>query len=377
MKGREADEHFMGLALEEARHGLGRTHPNPVVGAVIVKNGRLLSRGFHAKAGAGHAEAVALAAIGAKAQGATLYSTLEPCNHFGRTPPCAQAIIDAGLVRVVYASSDPNPLVNGKGHKALTKAGVQVDAHVLRAEADVLNRPFFKAIRTGLPWVTLKAAITLDGKIATSTGDSKWISSEASRSLVHKVRNVVDAIVVGASTVAADDPRLTTRIPQGHDAVRVVIDPTLRTSPKAKVFRPGSILVTLRTDGAEKFSARGAQVWVMPATRGGRISMKAVCRRLVKAGFHNVLVEGGAGLYAAMLDEGLVDELMLVMAPVVFGHSAKTWSGPLETSNASRALQFELLSAEAVGRDLLILARPATAPQGSSVPRKMRLATVK
>jgi diaminohydroxyphosphoribosylaminopyrimidine deaminase/5-amino-6-(5-phosphoribosylamino)uracil reductase len=171
------DEAAMSLALAEAVKGLGRTHPNPAVGAVLVKHGRVIATGYHAKAGGPHAEAVALAKAGKRAKGATLYSTLEPCNHFGRTPPCSEAIIEAGVKRVVFGSSDPNPLVNGKGLRRIKAAGIAVTAHVLRESADALNEPFLKAMRTGLPWVTAKAAITLDGKLATSTGKSKWISS--------------------------------------------------------------------------------------------------------------------------------------------------------------------------------------------------------
>lgn len=349
-------------ALIQARRGLGRTHPNPAVGAVIVKQGKIIARGFHAKAGTAHAEAVVLKKAGAKARGATLYSTLEPCNHYGRTGPCAQAIIAAGIERVVYASSDPNPLVNGKGHRRLARAGVKVVAHVRRDEADLLNRPFFKAIRTGLPWVTLKAAITLDGKLATQSGDSRWISSPASREVVHRIRNVVDAVLVGAGTVIADDPRMTTRLPnetQTHDPIRVVIDPTLKTSPQAKVYGPGSIVVTHKpASKAAPYARRGVEVWSMPTAHTGRLSMKALMKRLVGAGVLHVLVEGGAGLYASMLREHLVDELVLFVAPKIFGGEALTWSGLLGVKSVRSALQYELLHVEHVGSDLLVTARP-------------------
>jgi len=353
----------MGEALIEARRGLGRTHPNPAVGSVIVRQGKIIARGFHAKVGTGHAEAVALANAGPKkAKGATLYSTLEPCNHFGRTPPCAQSIVDHGISRVVYASSDPNPLVNGKGHRTMAKAGVIVEAHVLRDEADVLNRPYFKATRTGLPWVTLKAAISMDGKIATRTGDSKWISSDASRAVVHRVRDVVDAIVIGAGTVLADNPMLTTRVAQGggHDPVRVVIDPQLRTSPRAKVFGPGaSILVTLaEASKAAAFTRKGVQVWSMPQARDGGLSMTAVMKRLVGAGYLHALIEGGAGVYGSMLKERLIDELVLFMAPKVIGHEGLSWSGALEVDAVKQSLQFELLHVERLETDLMITARP-------------------
>src|SRR5687768_5497942 len=199
-------EFFMRIALEEARKGLGRTSPNPVVGAILVKSGRIIARGHHRKAGTAHAEAVALAAAGARARGADLYTTLEPCDHYGRTPPCSKTILEAGVRRVFCASADPNPVVNGKGIDRLRKAGVEVRTGILQAEADALNRPFFKTVMTGLPYVTLKAAVTLDGKLATATGDSRWVTGEEARLAVHRLRNQADAILVGANTVRKDDP---------------------------------------------------------------------------------------------------------------------------------------------------------------------------
>src|SRR4051794_9610438 len=217
-------EFFMRIAVDEAKKGVGRTSPNPAVGAVIVKSGRIVARGYHKKAGTAHAEVVAIAAAKGRTAGADLYTTLEPCNHFGRTPPCSQAILDAGIRRVICGSSDPNPLVNGKGIQKLRKAGVEVVTHVLQDECNQLNRPFFKTVRTGLPFVTLKAAITLDGKLASATGDSKWVTGEAARERVHQARNVADVVLVGAGTVEKDDPALTTRIEGGRDAVRIVVD---------------------------------------------------------------------------------------------------------------------------------------------------------
>ncbi len=353
-------------AIAEARRGVGRTHPNPAVGAVIVKGGRVIARGFHHQAGTPHAEAHALAAAGTRAKGATLYSTLEPCNHFGRTPPCSQAIIAAGISRVVYASSDPNPLVDGKGHRTLARAGVDVVAHVLRDEADLLNRPFFKAMRTGLPWVTLKAALSLDGKIATASGDSRWISSDESRRLVHRMRNLVDAILVGAGTVEADDPRLTTRLEgrsKGHSPVRVVVDPSLRTQTTALVYRPDQrrIVVTTERAAAQRgaaLSRRGVEVWALPAKQG-RFAMKAVLKRLVREGLLHVLVEGGAEVYSSMLAERLVDEFALFVAPRLLGAGALSWSGTrVHPKRVAQAPQLEFMHAEHVGPDLFVTARP-------------------
>ena len=355
----------MTLALAEAVKGLGRTHPNPAVGAVLVKAGRVIATGYHARLGGPHAEAVALKQAGARAKGATLYSTLEPCNHHGRTPPCSDAIIAAGVKRVVYASSDPNPLVNGKGVRRLRAAGVEVMAHVLRRAADSLNQPFLKAMRTGLPWVTAKAAITLDGKLATSTGKSKWISSDASRKVAHQLRDVVDVVVVGASTVLADDPQLTVRLAKKgtRNPIRLVIDPHLRTSPRAKIYDTTdarTILVSKK--GGQKFLERGVEVWPLKG-------LEPLLRRLVLEGALHVLVEGGAETHRSFLAGGLVDELVLFVAPKLFGHGGLTWSGALGVSDPSTALQFDALDAVRVGPDLMVTARllalsPTLSPSG-------------
>ncbi len=350
----------MTLALAEAVKGLGRTHPNPAVGAVIVKGGKVIGAGYHAKWGGPHAEAVALLRAGSAAKGATLYSTLEPCNHHGRTPPCSEAIIAAGVKRVVYASSDPNPLVNGKGVRRLRAAGVKVSPHVLRRSADAINQPFLKAMRTGLPWVTAKAAITLDGKIATETGKSKWISSEESRRISHQLRDVIDVVLVGASSVIADDPLLTTRLGKKgtRNPVRLVLDPSLRTDPRSQIYDTNparTIVATLQSRGADALAKRGVEVWTMPG-RKGSIDLDALLRRLVKEGLLHMLVEGGAGVHRSFLEAGLVDELVLFLAPKLFGHGGLTWSGALGVKDPSKAIQFEALDAVRVGPDLMVTA---------------------
>jgi diaminohydroxyphosphoribosylaminopyrimidine deaminase/5-amino-6-(5-phosphoribosylamino)uracil reductase len=353
----------MALAIAEAGKALGRTHPNPAVGAVLVKRGRVIATGFHARAGAPHAEAVALARAGKQARGATLYSTLEPCNHHGRTPPCTEAILAAGVARVVYGSADPNPLVNGKGHRRLTRAGVEVVAGVLRAETDALNRPFFKAVTTGLPWVTLKAGITLDGKLATGAGESRWITSPASRERAHQLRDRADAVLVGVGTVLADEPRLTTRLPGGRTAVRVVLDSALRAGPASAIYdtRAGRTVVAtlapLAGARARRLLARGVEVWSFPRPKAGRVPLEPLLRRLAKAGLLQVLVEGGAEVHAAFLEAGLADEVALFVAPTLFGHGGLTWSGPLEVGRVRQALRLEPLQAEAVGPDLFVRAR--------------------
>src|SRR5882724_9875474 len=230
------DEQFMRRALALARRGLGQTSPNPAVGAVLVKNGRVIGEGWHKRAGGPHAEVFALR--GVNARGATLYVTMEPCRTWGKTPPCTEAIIAAGVKRVVVAALDPNPKHNGRGLRVLRRAGIRVESGLLADEATAMNEAFNKWITTGMPLVTAKAAMSLDGKIATRTGDSKWITSEAARREAHKLRACVDAIMVGANTVTRDDPQLTVRHGQrGRQPLRVVVDAKGRTSIKAKVFR--------------------------------------------------------------------------------------------------------------------------------------------
>lgn len=354
------DQALMALALGEAKKALGRTHPNPAVGAVLVKGGKVVGRGFHARAGEPHAEIVALKAAGTRAKGATLYSTLEPCNHYGRTPPCTEAIIAAGVARVVYGSSDPNPLVDGKGRRRLVKAGLEVLPHVLRAQADELNRPFFKAITTGRAYVTLKAGITLDGKLATGTGQSKWITSPEARKEAHRLRSRCDAILVGSTTVRCDDPELTTRLPKGRSPARLVLDPDLVTDPAAKVYAPGVRRVVLalgdRTSQAEAFRARGVEVWPLEL-RDGKVALAPVLERLVREGLMHLLVEGGSLVHQSFLKEGLADEVILFVALRLFGDPGRTWTGALEVEEPAKALQLEELEARPIGPDLMITAR--------------------
>ena len=372
------DEAFMQLALDEARKGLGRTHPNPAVGAVIVKGGKVVGVGFHERAGTPHAEVHALRMAGAKAKGATIYSTLEPCNHHGRTPPCSEAIIAAGLKRVVFASPDPNPLVNGKGAKRLKAAGLEVVPHVLRAQADALNRPFFKAITTGLPFVTLKAAISLDGKLATATGDSKWISSESSRLLVHELRDRVDAIIVGAGTVQADDPKLTTRLAKGgRNALRVVLDSGLRTDPDSTIYkvRPGerTLVATTVAVGSRKAKALERRGVELLHLQGPQVNLEAVLRALVRRGCLHVVIEGGAQVFATAIAESLADEALLFVAPIVLGGDGVSWVGDLGLRLVSDAPKRVVETCALSGGDVVL----RVALGQSSVPRSNKLATLK
>lgn len=363
---RAVAEFFMRIALEEATKGLGRTSPNPAVGAVLVKGGRIIARGYTQPAGQSHAEVMALKAAGPRARGADLYTTLEPCNHYGRTPPCTLAIMDAGVRRVISASSDPNPMVNGKGISRLRRAGVEVLTGVLKEEADRLNRPFFKAIHTRMPYVTLKAAVTLDGKLATATGDSRWVTGEAARAWVHRLRDRVDVILVGANTVRRDDPQLTTRLPGGggKDPVRVVVDSHLSLRPSATIFtqrsRARTVVATLEDPTgrkARRLTGQGVLVWQVREKRG-RVDLKALLARIAQEGFNHVLVEGGAEMYGSFLRERLADELALFLAPKLIGSQGLSWSGDLGAMKLmSQALQLKDVSFEQIGEDLLLQAR--------------------
>ncbi len=362
---RAVAEFFMRIALEEATKALGRTSPNPAVGAVLVKGGRIIARGYTQPAGQSHAEVMALKAAGPRARGADLYTTLEPCNHYGRTPPCTVAILEAGVRRVISASSDPNPMVNGKGISRLRRAGVEVLTGVLKEETDRINRPFFKAIRMRMPYVTLKAAVTLDGKLATATGDSRWVTGEQARARVHQLRDQVDVILVGATTVQKDNPQLTTRLADGggKDPVRVVVDSHLRLSPKLTVFTqrsPARTVVATLEDPADRKAKRllaaGAEVWRMPE-KNGRVDLEALMRRIAKEGLNHVLVEGGAEMYGSFLREELADELLLFVAPKLIGSEGLSWTGSLGVKQMARALTVGTLAFEQVGEDLLIRAR--------------------
>ncbi len=358
-------EFFMRIALEEAAKGVGRTSPNPAVGAVLVKGGRILARGYHKKAGTAHGEVVALEQAGSRARGADLYTTLEPCDHYGRTPPCTQAIIDAGVRRVITASSDPNPKVNGKGVARLRRAGVQVITGVLQEEADRLNRPFFKVIRTGLPYVTLKAAVTLDGKLATGTGDSRWVTGEPARAWVHQLRDRVDVILVGANTVRLDNPRLNTRLTGGggRDPVRLVVDSHLRLKPTATVFTQRSsartVVATLEEPThrkARQFSDQGVEVWTVREKRG-KVDLKALLGRIAQEGLNHVVVEGGAEMYGSFLRERLADELALFLAPKLIGSQGLSWAGDLRVKVMAKALPLKGVTIEQIGEDLLLQAQ--------------------
>ena len=329
------DEPFMREALALARQGEGRVSPNPPVGCVLVKDGAVIARGWHDRLGGLHAEAMALAEAGENARGSTAYVTLSPCTTHGRQPPCADALIRAGVAEAVVASPDPNPR-NADGAEVLRRAGVPVRVGLLREEAEYLARGFMKVQRTGLPWVILKYAMTLDGKIAAATGDSRWVSGPESRELVQDMRSRGDAILVGSGTVIADDPLLTVRGPalaaRGGPEVhpqplRLVVDGRCRMPATAAMLVPsrgagGPVVVFCSTDAsAEKkreLEARGAEVVATPSD-SGKVQLKAMLEDLARRGVNTVFCEGGGGLAGALVASGLVDEVVAFVAPKIIG----------------------------------------------------------
>ncbi len=363
---RAVAEFFMRMALDEAEKGVGLTSPNPAVGAVLVKNGHVLARGFHAKAGGPHAEIVALRGAGGRARGADLYTTLEPCNHQGRTPPCTEAILAAGIRRVFVGSLDANPKVSGRGVKRLRSAGLKVVSGVLGEACADLNAPFFTFITRKRPYVTLKVASTADGRIAAEGGDSRWVTGPKARERVHWLRGRVDAVLVGAGTVRADDPQLTAR-PRGRPSkrqpLRVVLSASLDLPAGAKVFagRPGGALV-LTTSGDEAkaaaLRAAGAQVVRLPPGRGGGVDLAAALQELARRDVVRLLVEGGAGVYGGFLEAGLADEVLLFLAPKVLG-SGLTWASLSARGRMGDAIPLAPWRIEQLGPDVLLTARPS------------------
>jgi diaminohydroxyphosphoribosylaminopyrimidine deaminase/5-amino-6-(5-phosphoribosylamino)uracil reductase len=356
------DEKYMRMALRLAKKAKGRTSPNPMVGAVVVKNGKILSTGFHHRAGEAHAEAIALRKAGPAARGATLYVTLEPCSHTNkRTPPCTPLVMQSGVKRVVVAMIDPNPHVSGGGIKALRKAGIETVTGVLQQEALRLNEAFVKYITTGMPFVTLKIAQTLDGKIATASGESQWITGEKSREEGHRLRDTNDAILVGVNTVLKDKPSLTARIPNGRDPVRVVLDSRLRIPLAAKVLTQKSasktIVATLTaapTTKIKKLRDAGADVLPVKSAQG-RVDLRDLLRKLGKRGIMSVLVEGGAEVHASAINAGIADKVVLFIAPMLMtGVDSLCAIGGVSPVRLDRASRLKDVTVSFVGDDLMI-----------------------
>lgn len=365
------DHYYMKRAIELARRGEGRVNPNPLVGAVVVKNGHVISEGWHHYYGGLHAEREALRALKEPAQGATIYVTLEPCCHYGKQPPCTAAIIEHGISRVVIGSRDPNPAVSGKGVRMLRERGIIVVEDFMREECDALNPIYFHYITTGRPYVKMKYAMTADGKIATKTGDSKWITSAEARDLVHKWRNACMGIMAGIGTVLADDPMLNCRMPGGRNPVRIICDSRLRIPEDSQICRTAAEYETIVVCALPKKSEcwpedicrkadilrrLGVEVWNVPAQDDG-VDLWELTMRLGQRGIDGILLEGGGTLNESALRAGIVQEINAFVAPKIFGGRARS---PVEGTGINapcEALQLETEQAGQVGEDLLITYR--------------------
>ncbi len=357
------DREFMSMALELAARAAGRTAPNPMVGAVVVKDGKIVGKGYHARAGTPHAEIHALREAGGEARGATLYVTLEPCCHHGKTGPCTEAVIEAGITRVVAAMTDPNPLVAGKGLKRLQESGIEVVWGLMEDEARNLNEVFVKYITTRRPFVVLKAAMTLDGKIATKSGDSRWITGALSREYVHRLRDRYDAIMVGINTVLADNPSLTTRLPggEGRDPARIVLDSAARTPPDARLITQDSrapviIAVTAAAPGEriKALEAAGARV-IVQQKNYGRVDIAALMSALASMEITSLLVEGGGQVHASFLESRVADKVVWFIAPKLIGGVSAP--GPVSGDGVellNEAIRIERVNVKSFGEDICV-----------------------
>ncbi|MFA6120131.1 MAG: bifunctional diaminohydroxyphosphoribosylaminopyrimidine deaminase/5-amino-6-(5-phosphoribosylamino)uracil reductase RibD [Sideroxydans sp.] len=355
-----ADAAWMARALQLAELGLRTTSPNPRVGGVLVKDGKNIGEGWHERAGEPHAEVHALRAAGKAARGATAYVTLEPCSHHGRTPPCADALIEAGVSRVVVAMQDPNPLVAGRGIAKLQAAGIAVECGLMEAAARELNIGFVSRMTRGTPWVRSKIAASLDGRTALANGVSKWITSDAARQDVQQWRARSCAILTGIGTVLADDPQLNVRDADAkRQPLRVVLDTELRISVNAKILQGGNVLIYTASTDTTKLSVlreRGAEVVVMQAAEGG-LPLAAMLIDLAKRGINEVLVEAGKTLNGALLKAGLVDELVLYLAPQLLGDVARGLVGLGELTQLEQRVELAWQDVRHVGSDIRIIAR--------------------
>lgn len=357
---RKSHEYYMNLAMKLAAKAGGKTSPNPMVGALVVKNGKIIGWGYHRKAGTAHAEVVALEKAGTAAKGAVLYVTLEPCAHFGRTPPCVNRIIKSGIREVIIGMVDPNPLNNGRGIALLKENKIKVEVGFLETKLKKLNEVFIKYITKRLPFVTVKVAESLDGRIATKTGDSKWITSDKSRAYAHKIRSNFDAIMVGVNTVLRDNPRLDAWFSKSHP-VKVVVDSQLSTSENSNIFSGSSpvIVVTLLADPGQETEnkarlAKKAKILEVKE-RGGQINLKDMMKKLAQFGITSILVEGGGTLIGSLFDEGLVDKVMFFISPKIIG--GKEAIGSVMGKGVSRidkAVKLKDVKLKSIGEDFLV-----------------------
>lgn len=359
------EKRYMERALQLAEKGRGSTSPNPMVGAVIVKNGEMVGEGYHRAPGEPHAEIHALDQAGRQAKGATMYVSLEPCAHYGRTPPCTEAIIEAGIKKVVIAIRDPNPDVEGEGVERLREAGMEVEVGLLEDRARRLNEIFLKYVKTGRPFVVLKNAVSLDGKLATKTGESRWLSGEESRQIVHQLRDQLDAILVGLGTVIADNPRLTARTPDGgSDPIRIILDSNLSVPLESKVLNLKSSAPTIIAAAAgkgmeekrEKLEERGVE---LIRTEGKRVELNQLLQVLGDREITSLLVEGGSRVNTSFWEEKLVDKLYYFIAPKILGGgNAPPAVAGKGVDNVGQAINIVEKEVSRVGEDILIIGYP-------------------
>lgn len=366
-------ERFMRLALSLAARAKGRTAPNPMVGAVVVRGGRLVGQGYHRRAGGPHAEVAALRQAGRRARGGTLFVTLEPCNHQGRTPPCCDAVIRSGVKTVVVASRDPNPITNGRGFARLRRAGIRVRCGLLEAEARRLNAPFEKVMIRRLPFVIAKVGQSLDGKIATATGQSRWITGARARRLAHALRRDVDAVLVGVNTILRDDPRLSVRALRGRPGwpIKVILDSRLRTPASARCLsaRPSAPTLIATTRRASRVKARALErrgatlLWFKP-DRDGYVPLRPLLGALARQGVQSILIEGGGEVLASAFQERLVDRVVWCISPILIGgRQAPGALGGVGINRLRQAVRLEELTVRRLGPDVCIEGRvkyPAT-----------------
>jgi diaminohydroxyphosphoribosylaminopyrimidine deaminase / 5-amino-6-(5-phosphoribosylamino)uracil reductase len=357
-----SDESYIRLAVEVAKKGRGEVSPNPLVGCIIVKDDRIISAGYHKKFGEKHAEVNAIENAKENIEGATLYVNLEPCSHFGKTPPCVDKIIENKIKKVVIGTNDMNPLVSGKGIKKLKSAGIDVKVGVLETECVELNKFFFKYITKKIPYVTLKAAITLDGKIADLSGRSKWISSLESRRYVHKLRASYDAILVGKNTINADDSRLNVRLVEGRDPKKIILDTDLSLSTNHRIFSDNKVgdlyVITAKKSGRKKNKIRKLEslkvkLIFIKKNSAGKIDLKSTLKELGKNNISSVLVEGGNQIYSSFIKEKLFDDIFLFMAPKFLGDGLPVIDN-IGVKNIKDALKLNIKDVEKIGDNVLI-----------------------
>ena len=357
------DKDYIKLALRFARRGLGKTSPNPLVGAIIVKNNRIVGQGYHRHYGGKHAEINAMESANEDISGATLYVTLEPCCHYGKTPPCVDAIIQKDIGKVVIGTLDPNPVVSGKSVKILNRHGIETKVGVLEEECRALNEAYFKYMTTRIPLVTVKFAQTIDGRIATSTGNSQWLSSPASRKLAHKLRALHDAVMVGIGTIMTDNPQLNVRLVRGRNPTKIVLDSKLRILLDSNVLTnqesAPSIIVTIPGADESKAAAlhqRGIEVLVAPEDERGKVDVGYLLGVLGQRGISSVLVEGGAETITSLLRLNLVDRLVVVIAPKIMGKGIEA-VGELNISDVNHTIKLSFSRLYRSGEDIVIEAK--------------------